>query len=79
MAEEKKSPKWAKLYSCPLRAAVITTRFGADNSAKKGPLLEAQLMTAVGDLILPSHWANSVEETSGPRRLKRAVLPSKVP
>src|SRR5262245_23363931 len=67
------------LTSWPLLVAVMTTRSGPESSLRKGPLQEAQLTTASGRSRSLSHRASSPAETSGPRRLKRAVLPSKVP
>ena len=79
MASAKCPPKRVKFTSCPLRVAVTTMRPGAASLLMNGPLADAQFTTAMGRLNAFSHSASSPAPRSGPRRLKRASLPSNVP
>src|SRR5204863_5667297 len=79
MASAKNRPKRAKFCSWPLRVAVIITRFVADNLLRKGALAEEVLIIARGRRNGCNQAANSVAETSGPRKLNLASLPSNVP
>ena len=68
-----------KFCSLPLRVAVITIRFVQPNLFKNGALAEAVFTTTNGRRIGFSHSTWLLTARSGPRRLNRASLPSKVP
>ncbi|MFO1460174.1 MAG: hypothetical protein U1G08_12270 [Verrucomicrobiota bacterium] len=59
--------------------ATTTVRLVPESAFRNGALADAVFTTTTGRVIGLSHAARSEAATSGPRRLKRASFPSKVP